>query len=647
MSRRPSSRGVVFALFAIACALFAMPRWARAASVQLESSVSSETVEVGDTLTYSLRAMVTNGAMPSDPNPGPIPGFTLVGSSASPMRMQMNFNGQPSSMNSLTATWRLRADKVGTFTLGPASVSIEGARQSARSVRVTVVAKGSAPRRRGGSPGNPLSDPFGGVDPFGGIDPFGGHSPFGGPDPFSGALSPFRGFFDDDDTPSMLATADPKLNLDRPLGPVAFLHATVDKTKAVVGEQVTLDVYLYTDPRARQGQPSDVHEATANDFVRRTLLEDETRTTPLGTAMVGGRLWNVSLVRKGGLFPLKTGHLPIGPMSLTLPHVSPGLRASESLAVDVTDAPLDGRPAGFVSGNVGNFSLQATVSDRAVEQHGAVGVTIELRGTGNLPADLPLPVTRGIEWLDATTRERLGAQQGGKFGGTRTFSYVVRLHDAGAVDLGEIRLPFYDPERRTYDVARATLGIVNVAPGKDRDRGADEAAAVLPNLPEARTNLERPHRERALSDAMLYWLALLGAPVACVSFLGGERAWAAVRRRREERKPSPARVAKTRRAEARAAVAGDDPSAALGAIVRAVGAVVFAETGVHLGATVGEAARAELRDAGVSEATASGLVDVLKSAENARFSPEGVTASVAKDIWQRAEAALAALEGEA
>lgn len=646
MSRRSSSRGVVgavFALFAIACALFATPRWARAASVQLESSLSADTVELGDTLTYSLRAMVTNGAMPSDPSPGPVPGFTVVDSSASPMRMQMNFNGQPSSMNSLTATWRIRADKLGTFTLGPASASIEGARQSARSVRVTVVAKGSAPRRRG-SP-DPF-DPFGGMDPFGGKDPFGGLSPFGGPDPFSGALSPFRGLFDDDDAPSMLATADPKLNLDRPLGPVAFLHATIDKSKAVVGEQVTLDVYLYTDPRARQGQPSDVHEATANDFVRRTLLEDETRTTPLGTAMVGGRLWNVSLVRKSALFPLKTGHLPIGPMSLTLPHVSPGLRASEPLAVDVTDAPLDGRPAGFVSGNVGNFSLQATVSDRAVEQHGAVGVTLELRGTGNLPADLPIPVTRGIEWLDATTRERLAAQQGGKFGGTRTFSYVVRLHDAGAVDLGEIRLPFYDPDRRTYDVARATLGIVNVTPGSDRDGGVDDAASVLPNLPEARTSLERPRRERALSDAPLYWLALFGAPLACALFLGGERAWASVRKRRDERQPSPARVAKTRRAEARAAVAGGDPNAALGAIVRAVGAVVLAETGVHLGATIGAAARDELREAGVSEATSTSLVDVLKSAEDARFSPEGVTAEAARDIWDRAEAALAALEEE-
>lgn len=624
----------MLAMFVAACVLFFAQR-ALAAEVQIDASASTSVVEVGSTITYSMRAMVKDGDPPSDPKPGNVAGFTVTGTSASPMRMHMNVNGVASVMNGIVAVWKLRADKVGAFTLGPPSVSVNRARQSGNAVRVTVVPKGQGPRASG-------VDPF---DPFGGQDPFGGLSPFGGHDPFGGALAPFRGFFGDDEPePAPRATADPKLNLDAPRAPVAFLHATVDKTKAVLGEQVTMNVYLYMDPMARQGQPTDVHEATATDFVKRSLLEDESHTTDLGTAIVGGRLWGVVLVRKSALFPLKTGRLTIAPMSLTLSQLRSGQRESESLVVDVTEPPLDGRPAGFISGNVGNFSLQATVSDRSIEQDGAVGVTIELRGTGNLPSELNLPVTRQIEWLEGSTRDKLGAEQKDRFGGTRTFSYVVRIHQAGAVELGEIRLPFYDPDKRAYGVATAALGIVDVKPGTSRDAGADETVAPLSNMPKERTALEEPVRDRRLTDSAPFWFLLFGAPLACVVGLGAERAVRNVRKRRSEASPTPAQQAKQRREEASTLVDGNDAKAAMGGILRAIRAGVLAETGVHLGATGGEKARGELTAASVSDETSHAIVTLLREAEDAQFSPEGLSMAQAKETWARAEKVLTSLE---
>src|SRR5262249_21661025 len=152
--------------------------------------------------------------------------------------------------------------------------------------------------------------------------------------------------------------------------PVAFLHATIDKTRVVVGEQVTLSVYLYEDLHERQGRPSDVHEATATEFVKRSLLTDESRAILVGNASVGGKPWSVKLVRKSAFFPIKTGRLAIDPMSLTLPQARVGLRESEQLYVDVIDPPIDGRPAGFQVGDTGDFSLSATVSPRQIDQHG-------------------------------------------------------------------------------------------------------------------------------------------------------------------------------------------------------------------------------------------------------------------------------------
>lgn len=600
---------------------FVATRTAHAQRTEITANVDSDVVEVGETLTYSQQVMAHGGPAPSDPKPGALTGFSLHGVSSAPVHMRMNVNGAVDEVNGLMTSWTLRAEKAGTFMLGPSQVTVGGTRRSAATVRVRVVERGKGtPRMRGGGRA-PAVDPFG-----------------------ANPLDPFKGLFDfgDDDrrVEPAAPSADPKLAMEAPRSPVAFLHATVDKTRAVVGEQVTLNVYLYEDPYARQGRPGDVHEATANEFVKRSLLEDETRAVGVGTALVGGKLWNVKLVRRNALFPLKTGRLTIEPMSMTLPQARVGLRASETLTVDVTEPPVAGRPAGYAVGDVGDMSLQATVTPRAIERDGAIGVTLELRGTGNLPGSLTVPSVPGVEWLEPQVRDKLGPLQNDRFGGTRTFSYVVRLHKEGAVDLGEVRLPYFDPDKGTYGVARATLGIVNVATGPARDAGADEPEVILPGLPKERRVLEGPHAQTYLSERPLYWLALFGSPLACALALGAHGALGRRRERRAAASPSPDRIAKERRAEADAACKGDDGQAAMGAVARAVEADVLVRTGVNLRGAASDTVKSELEDSGVDAETAASILALLRTCEDARFSPDGVGIEAARDTWARARAVL-------
>ncbi|MDB4941232.1 MAG: BatD, partial [Labilithrix sp.] len=513
------------------------------ASIDLSAGVDSDVVEVGDTLTYSLRAMVHGNASAADPKPGSTPGFTVVGASSVPVQMHTNNNGVVDNQNGLMTSWSLRADRVGTFSLGPASVVVGATRKSASAVRVRVVERGKAAPKRGPKRLDPFGDPFG-----------------------ANPLDPFKSLFDfgDDDRRQEAAqpATDPKLGMAEARAPVAFLHATIDKARAVVGEQVTLNVYLYEDPYARQGRPGDVHEATAADFVKRSLVEDETRAIGVGTALVGGKVWNVKLVRKNALFPIKTGHLAVEPMSMTLPQARVGLRASETLYVDVTEPPAAGRPAGYSMGDVGDMSLQANVAPRAAAQEGAIGVTIELRGTGNLPSKLTLPTVPDVEWLEQQSLDKLGPLSADRFGGTRTFSYVVRLHRAGAVDLGEVKLPFFDPQKNGYRTATAALGIVDVKPGTGRDAGVDAPEPILPGLPKERAALEGRRSETYLTDRPLFWAGLFGSPLACVLALGAQSLLGRVRERRARAAPSVGRVARDRRVEAEAALRGDDGKAA-------------------------------------------------------------------------------------
>jgi len=605
-----------FVAFALA---FLTTRAAHAQSVEIRAAVDTDTVEVGDPLTYSLQVMAHGGPSPSDPKPGSIQGFSLQGVSSAPVHMRTSVNGVANEVNGLVTSWTLRADKVGTLTVGPATVTVGGAKRTANAIRVRVVerGKGAAARPRGRPP----------------IDPF-------APSP----LDPFKSLFDfgDDDRRQEPATpsADPKLGMDAPRDSVAFLHATIDKTRAVVGEQVTLTVYLYEDPYARQSRPGDVHEANANDFVKRPLVEDETRAVGVGTALVGAKLWNVKLIRKNALFPLKTGHLTIEPMSLTLAQARVGLRASETLSVDVSEPPIAGRPAGYAVGDVGEMSLQATVTPRAIFRDGAIGVSLELRGTGNLPSQLALPVVPGVEWLEPTLRDKLGQMQNDRYGGTRTFSYVVRVHKDGPVDLGEVRLPYYDPDRRTYAVARATVGIVNVAPGEARDAGTDTPEVVLGGMSKERRVLEGPHPQSFLAERGLFWAALFGSPLACALALGAQGALGRWREKRAAASPSADRIAKTRRAEAEEACRGDDGKAAMGAIARAVEAEVLVSTDVNLRGAASDTVKTELEGAGVDTEKADGILAILRACEDARFSPDGVDIETARTTWSQAKAAL-------
>ena len=285
-------------------------------------------------------------------------------------------------------------------------------------------------------------------------------------------------------------------------------------------------------------------------------------------------------------------------------------------------------------GDVGDLSLQATVAPRATTREGAVGVTIELRGTGNLPGQLSLPVVPGVEWLDQGTLDKLGPTQADRFGGTRTFSYVVKLHKEGSLNLGEVRLPYYNAQKGAYRVAHATLGIVNVSAGVAHDAGVEQAEIVLGGMPTARRELERPRADvTCRSNPLLGGAVRLAARVRA----GARRArriWPDARTARA-RGPGPDRIAKERRAEADAAARGGDGKPAMGAIARAIEATVLVETAVNLRGAASETSKGELEEAGVGEEEAE-QSSVLRACEDARFSPDGVSIDAARETWEGA-----------
>jgi hypothetical protein len=614
------------ALLAIALGVASAPTaWAQSAP-QVRAEVDESVVGVGDTVHLQLDA-TSSDAMPSDPRPGATPGFVVRGQNASPSQTHIDINGSQSDQYSLAVDWLLQAQRIGTYSIGPPSVSIHGARYSSHTLKLRVVPAGKAPPRK--PPPQSSQSPF-------------GFSPF---DPWRGLFPDVAGNPPEPAAPAV--TTDPKLSLEAPRDPVYFLRATVDKTAAVVGEQVTFGVYEYVDTSVGGIEGDEDHDPQVADFVKHSLLRDDQDPPVVGYASVGGRIWHVRLVRRWALFPLHAGDLTIGPMSvnITLARQRGGgaKRTTDPLHVRVSDPPLARRPPGYALGDVGHFSLKAQVDPREASQGGATGVHVELSGTGNIPSTLTPPALEGVEWLSPEVHDDLGTVGQGLYGGKRTIDFVVRFRRAGDVDLGAISLPFWDPDQKKYDVARASLGVVHVSPSPSPGvQPAASSSELLSGLPAQRDALENAPVARAhWDDSPVFWFAAVaGWPLVLGAAVGSSVATRRLVRAWRGRRASPAAELRGRVAAARAACRGHDARTADAATARALEAASVATAGVSIRGAVGDEIVQRLEGAGVDRQAASRVAELLRECEVARFAPEAVDVAQARERWDRAQKAI-------
>lgn len=618
-ARRLAALGV--ALFCVLCIFIPTASAQPAGRAEVRAWLDVDSVAADEVFAYHLSAMTTSGSAPSDWQAGNLQGLPVLGTSASPTTSISIVNGSVSQRHGVSVTWTLRATKPGTYTLGPASIVVGGKRVQAEAQTIRVVARGAAAGRP--KPG------------AAGIDPFDTWKSLFGDDPTRDVQEP--------------ETA-PDLALDAARAPGAFLHAVVDKSKVMVGEQVTHSVYLYVDPLERQGEVEEKHEASAPDFLRHPIVEAG-RGRVVGRARVGSRTWTVHLWRQTALFPLKAGDLVIGTFQIDMvsPRGAHDAKESEKLTVKVAEPPAKGRPAGYAVGDVGRFKLSADVTPRETIRGGTVGVTVELSGEGNLPRSLPLPPSEGpragVEWLEPQTRDKLGVVRDDRFGGKRTFSYVARMGREGAVDLGAIELPYWSTETASYQIARVALGTVQVAPGSAAPAAsaapADEKLAALPRPATARepAAAARPH----LADRPWFWSLLGVGPLAYVVARAGHRASASLRERRARALASPSRDLEQKTKRAAAALAAGDGRGLAGAIEAMLSSACILHVKVDVRGVAGDAAVRELVDAGVPEGDAFELRSVLDACQGARFAPEGTPMPEADALFGRAKTLVAAL----
>jgi hypothetical protein len=525
----------------------------------------------------------------------------------------------------------LRPRRSGTFTIGPATLTVNGETQTTNTIEVVVRASPRVPDPGAGS--RTQRDPF--------------------RDFFSGRFRNFPGFPDD--------PFGPIPDVDVPASESdLFIRTYVDKRSAYIGEQITFSVYVFSRVEISSVDTVVLPRLEgfwSEDLESPTQLSGEQR-------LLNGVPYRAYLLKRKALFPNHAGKVDIDPVKadITTGYLFAGHRVhrvGNRVTVDVKPLPK-GAPPGFASAHVGQWELTREVAASAVKLGEPLTVRVILSGRGNLKNQTPprLEVPPSFRLYDPTTSDEVKAR-GGQFAGRRAQEYLVMPSQTGSFTLPEASFAYFDPEKERYEVTRAPALTIQVDPAAG---GVASAAGLsggaLPGDPQAAKNVLtadglRPLRhEMHLGDgtkpvwARGWFVPAVLSPLGLWAALG---AFGLARARLGREDVQTTRRRKTRAARRRLEMAEklrETGSVAdfYAEVDKAIIHLLEAKFGEPVGGLTRDALDAHLRAHGVSDEARRRVLSVLETCELGRFAPAS-SLDIDRDARARAmEAAAAAME---
>lgn len=311
---------------------------------------------------------------------------------------------------------------------------------------------------------------------------------------------------------------DAEVAAARPRGDV-FVEAHVDKTRAYVGEEILLSVWLYA--RVDVSHVSSLDLPDLDGF----WIGEIANPTQLSARMqeVGGVPYRVYLLSRKALFGLREGKLEIAPATVDL-TVGGGFfgrgrslrRSSPPVEVEILPLPPSGEALPL--GAVGDFVLRAEAAPRSVRVGEPITYRLTAAGRGNLSGiDFPsLPEIEGLRAFEPTHGEQVDVSSG-RYGGSRTLEVVLIPERPGRFEIPSLPWLVFDPAAGAYRRLETEAFTIEVRGerigGQTLDLGA---APVLPLREPVRLDVPRAFWRAPWFAAALAvpGLALLAAFVA-------------------------------------------------------------------------------------------------------------------------------------
>jgi hypothetical protein len=138
---------------------------------------------------------------------------------------------------------------------------------------------------------------------------------------------------------------------------------------------------------------------------------------------------------------------------------------SGTRTIDVKPLPLDGQPANF-SGAVGKFDLKVNTNKNQLAARESLDLTVDITGTGNLKLFRPpsLVAPSAFEVYEPEFRDRTNTTLSG-MRGSISESYTIIPQFQGEYTIEPISFSYFDPESQTYKTITSNEIFIQVEGG--------------------------------------------------------------------------------------------------------------------------------------------------------------------------------------
>ena len=584
-----------------------------AQGVSMQASVDRTRVEVGDLIQFTVEveaAQMGSVSAPQVPTPA---GLQLAGSTSSTSMSVNIVNGEMTTKRTTTYVFSFRAQRVGTYMLGPAQLTHEGKTLRSVQVRVEVVKRSGRPQTR--------------------------------PAPSTGRSM------------GQLEIQEIEQNL--------FLQAIPEKRMVHVGEQVGVTYKLFTRYDLRNVQYG--HVPTFTGFWAETVFDAQRLN--MQREVVDGRAFNTALLKRLVLFPTTAGKHTLEQLEVNCEIVA-GRRSrglfdfdpfntfdtqqvrvrSGDIEIEVIPLPA-GAPKGF-GGTVGQFEMRAEAIPGTVKAGDPVAVKVVVQGAGNLHAiNEPVrPERSGFKFYDPKTNLET-RKRGTRISGQKTFEYVAIPHKIGQVILPPFTLAYFDPVQKRYKTAQTKPITLQVTPGEQMPQPVDGLPGEEVRALGSDIRYIKPDRMHLADQGLLlyqrsgFWLLQL-IPVLGVAGayayrrhrvrLEGDVAYARRRRSRSE--------AQRRLGKAKGLMEAGDSAGFHGEVHRSLSQFVADRTNRAAAGLTADQIGAVLVERGVDAQVIAGVQDVFYQCDQARFAPGQISAEQMQALFAQTEDLIGALE---
>lgn len=375
-------------------------------------------------LTYRLK----NANESATPRAPEIEGCRLLyGPATSTMQSYQNINGHASSSVTVEYTFTYKAEKAGTYTIPPVSVSVSGKTMTSKSGTLKVLP----------------------------------------PDSNSGSGS-------DDvtiDNASSQSTTREVSDKD------VFIRIILNKSQAYKEEAIECTMKLYT----KYSSITNISALTPPVFDGFLIEDDDNVAQVNDTEHYNGQNYLTAVLKKYIIFPQKSGKLTInsGEYDITVvqyERVNMGFFATSrpvekvvrvkpgNLTVNISPLP-EPIPAGF-SGAVGRYQLSSAISSTSLRTNEAATLTIKITGSGDIKYIQEPQIDFPSEFEQYTPRTDINTRiTGNTVSGTNSIEYTFVPQTTGEFTIPAKEFIYFDPAAKQYVTLSTDAYTVKVAKG--------------------------------------------------------------------------------------------------------------------------------------------------------------------------------------